>query len=184
MPIPDFVLRLREKVGTDLLPMTGATGVIRDAEGRILLGFRSDSQDWALPSGIIEPFEEPAVALAREVEEETGIVARIDALVAISATPEINYPNGDRAAYIDFTFTGTALSGEPYPADGENVEVGWFALDDLPPLRESSVFRLEKALSYDGTTWFAEHPTARPLAKPPTAQPATGRGSAYSAEGD
>ncbi|MFN8099033.1 MAG: NUDIX domain-containing protein [Dermatophilaceae bacterium] len=155
MPIPDFVVRLREKVGHDLIPMTGATGVVRDATGRILLGLRADTREWALPSGIIEPFEEPAVALAREIEEEAGIHARVDALVAVSATGEVRYPNGDVATYLDFTFLCTHLSGDPHPADGENVEIGWFALDALPPLRASSTFRLGKALAYDGTTWFA-----------------------------
>lgn len=155
MPIPDFVVRLREKLGHDLIPMTGATGVVRDAEGRILLGLRADTGEWALPSGIIEPFEEPAVALAREIEEEAGIGIRVEALVAISATGEIRYPNGDLASYLDFTFTCTHLRGEPHPADGENEEMGWFALDALPPLRASSRFRLEKALAYAGTTWFA-----------------------------
>lgn len=155
MPIPDFVLRLREAVGHDLLPMTGATGVVRDVRGHILLGLRADTGDWALPSGIIEPFEEPALALARELTEEAGIVVRVEALAAVSTTEEVVYPNGDRAAYLDFTFLCTHLRGDPHPADGENVEVGWFALEALPPLRASSAFRLERALDYAGTTWFA-----------------------------
>lgn len=68
MPIPEFVLALRAKVGTDLLSLVGTTGVVRDEAGRILLGKRSDTGDWALPSGIIEPFEQPAQALARALE--------------------------------------------------------------------------------------------------------------------
>lgn len=156
MPIPDFVQRLRQHVGHDLIPLTGTTGVVRDPAGRVLLGLRSDTHEWALPSGIIEPFEEPAQALAREITEETGIVATVDALAAISALPDVvSYPNGDRAAYLDFTFACTYVSGDAYPADGENLEVGWFGLDDLPPLRPSSSFRLDKVLAYRGQTWFA-----------------------------
>lgn len=155
MPTPDFVLRLRERVGHDLLPLAGTTGVVRDPRGRILLGLRADTGQWALPSGIIEPFEEPAHALAREILEETGVQATVDALVAVSATDEIVYPNGDRACYLDFTFTCTYVGGTPEPLDGENDQVGWFDLDSLPPLRPSSAFRLDKALAYAGTAWFA-----------------------------
>lgn len=153
MPVPEFVLRLRERVGHELLPMAGATGVVRDPQGRILLGLRADTGDWALPSGIIEPFEQPAHALAREIAEETGVSVTV--LVAVSATGEITYPNGDRACYLDFTFTCTYLAGSARPLDGENEQVGWFALDALPQLRPSSAFRLDKALAYAGTTWFA-----------------------------
>jgi len=33
MPIPEFVLALRAKVGTDLLSLVGTTGVVRDEAG-------------------------------------------------------------------------------------------------------------------------------------------------------
>lgn len=39
-------------------------------------------------------------------------------------------------------------------ADEENLDVGWFAPDELPPLRESSVLRLKRAASFDGRTPF------------------------------
>lgn len=155
MPIPEFVRHLRERVGHELLPMAGTTGVVRDPHDRILLGLRADTGDWALPSGIIEPFEQPAQALAREIAEETGVTATIDALVAVSATDEVVYPNGDRACYVDFTFACTYVSGCARPVDGENEQVRWFALGDLPPLRATSAFRLEKAIAYTGITWFS-----------------------------
>lgn len=156
MPIPDFVLALREKVGSDALPLVGTTGVVRDAAGQLLLGKRSDTGEWALPSGIVEPLEEPAHALAREIREEAGIVVRVDALVAVAAMDApVVYANGDQATYLDVSFACSHVSGDPYPADGENLEVGWFGLDALPPLRPSSRLRLARALAYDGTTSFA-----------------------------
>ncbi|MGO1336794.1 MAG: NUDIX domain-containing protein, partial [Cellulosimicrobium funkei] len=73
MPIPDFVAALRSRVGTDLLWMPGVSGVVVDDAGRVLLGQRADSGQWAVISGILEPGEDPAVGLAREVLEETGV---------------------------------------------------------------------------------------------------------------
>ncbi len=155
MPIPEFVADLRAKVGTDLLQLVGTTAVVRDTEGRLLLGLRSDTRDWALPSGILEPFEEPAQGLRREVLEECGITIEVLGLAAVSTTDLVTYPNGDRSVYLDLTFSCRHLGGEARVADAENLEVGWFHLDALPPLRASSRFRLERALAFDGTTWFA-----------------------------
>ena len=77
MPTPEFVLDLRRHVGHALLPLVGVTAVVRDDAGRLLLGLRSDTRDWALPSGIVEPGEEPAVAVVREVgEDHPGAVLR------------------------------------------------------------------------------------------------------------
>ncbi|WP_420114004.1 NUDIX hydrolase, partial [Pseudactinotalea sp.] len=132
MPIPPFISSLRAKVGTDLLWLTGVTAVVLDDEGRVLLGQRADSGRWALISGILEPGEEPAVAMVREIKEETGVDAVVDALAAIQVQHPMTYPNGDRAQYLDLLFLAHATDGEPHPADDESLAVGWFSLDDLP----------------------------------------------------
>jgi len=156
MPTPDFILALRAKVGTDLLWLTGVSAVVRNERGEVLLGRRVDTGEWALVSGILEPGEQPAVGLAREIEEETGVVARIDALVSVEAQPEQGYPNGDRAQYLDLCFLATHVSGEARVNDDESLEVGWYALDALPqPLAASARRRLERALAHEGRTWFA-----------------------------
>lgn len=60
-------------------------GVITDKRGRILLSRRTPSQDmaglWEFPGGKREADESPEQALARELEEELGIQARIGAHV-------------------------------------------------------------------------------------------------------
>lgn len=50
MPIPDFVRDLRDRVGHDLLPLVGVTGVVRNAAGEILLARRTDTGEWAPPA--------------------------------------------------------------------------------------------------------------------------------------
>ncbi|GAA2739706.1 hypothetical protein GCM10009867_36850 [Pedococcus aerophilus] len=177
MPTPDFILALRDKVGTDLLWLTGVTAVVRNDAGEVLLGRRADNGQWALVSGILEPGEQPAVGLAREIEEETGVVARIEALSSVWTLPEQGYPNGDRAQYLDLCFLARHVSGEARVNDDESLEVGWFALDGLPsPLMDRARVRLERALAFDGSTWFdtgaaevATHPTEEGYAAVPGA---------------
>lgn len=155
MPVPDFVLALRSRVGHDLLPLVGVTAVVTDPQGGVLLGLRSDVHEWALPSGIVEPGEEPAHAVVREVEEETAVQIVVTGLAAVSTTGVVEYPNGDRSIYLDLTFVATPVGGVARVNDDESLEVGWFALHDLPPLRESSRERLARAHAFEGTTWFA-----------------------------
>lgn len=132
MPIPPFVAALREKVGTDLLWLTGVTAVVLDDEERVLLTQRSDSGRWALVSGILEPGEEPAHAMVREIKEETGVDAVVDGLAAVMVLEPMQYPNGDQSQYLDLIFVCRATGGEAHPGDDESIAVGWFAVDDLP----------------------------------------------------
>ena len=155
MPTPEFVLSLREHVGHDLLWLSGVTGVVLADDGRLLLGRRADTGDWALPSGILEPGEQPAVGLAREVLEEACVQVRVEALTSVWTQPEVRYPNGDRSQYLDLCFLCHHLSGEPAVGDGELTEVGWFDREALPEgLRPSSSVKIQRALASVGPAWF------------------------------
>jgi 8-oxo-dGTP pyrophosphatase MutT (NUDIX family) len=146
VPTPDFVLRLREKVGHDLLPLVGVIAIVLD-EGRVLLTLRRDTGRWALIGGIVEPGEQPARAAVREVLEETGVKADIDRLVTVLGEGPREYPNGDRVQFLTLQFVLRRVSGDVHVADDENLEVGWFALDDRPALSEADEVRLARALA-------------------------------------
>lgn len=132
MPIPPFIAELRAKVGTDMLWLTGVTAVVLDDEGRVLLAQRADTGLWALISGILEPGEQPALAMVREIKEETGVDAAVDVLYAVDVTDPVTYPNGDRTQYLDLLFLAHATGGEAHPADDESIAVGWFLPGELP----------------------------------------------------
>lgn len=154
MATPDFVLALRAKVEHDLLWLSGVTAVVLDGTGtRVLLVRRADDGRWTPVTGIIDPGEQPAAAAAREVLEEAGVVAVAERLARVRALPPMTYANGDRSQYLDLTFRFRHLSGDPYPADGENTEAAWFELDALPPLDPEMNGRLAVALG-DGPTLF------------------------------
>jgi ADP-ribose pyrophosphatase YjhB (NUDIX family) len=149
VPIPPFVAELRTHVGTAPLWLPGVTAVVLDHAERVLLVRRSDSGRWALVSGILEPGEDPAVGLAREVTEETGVVVDVLALAYVNVTGLVTYPNGDRARYLDLTFLCRHVSGSAAVGDDEATDVGWFALDAVPmDLAASSRDRLAHALAY------------------------------------
>lgn len=152
MPTPDFVLELRRHVGHAPLPLVGVTAVVvRD--GHVVLGRRSDNGVLALIAGIVDPGEEPADAAVRETLEEAGVVCRVERLAWVRQLPRVVYPHGDQVDFLDLVFRCEWMSGEPYPADGELTEVGWFALDALPPLEPADVRRIELALA-DGPSRF------------------------------
>jgi len=147
VPTPDFVLRLREKVGHDLLPLVGICAVVVDADGRLLLTRRRDTGGWALVGGIVEPGEQPAVAAVREVLEETGVDAEVDRLVSVIADPPAQYPNGDQVQFLTLLFVLRHVAGDPVVSDDENLEVGWFDPDDRPAVNEINELRLARALA-------------------------------------
>lgn len=155
MPIPEFVLALRGKVGTSPLWLSGVSAVVLDSDDRILLTRRRDNGRWAIVSGILEPGEEPGPAALREIGEETGIEAELLRLTSVDVTEQITYPNGDVAQYLDITFLARHTAGEARVADDENLAVEWFTRDSLPAdLTDTSRLRIEKALSGSSEAWF------------------------------
>lgn len=151
MGIPDFVLSLREKIGTQPLWLSGVTAVVVK-EDRLLLVRRADNGAWTPVTGIVDPGEQPADAAVREVAEEAGVQAEPLRLAQIDVTEMVTYENGDRSQYIDLVFRMRWVDGDPFPADGENTHAAWFSLDELPELSAEMTGRIEAALS--------EHPSA------------------------
>jgi ADP-ribose pyrophosphatase YjhB (NUDIX family) len=159
VPIPDFVRRLRERVGGDELWLPGVSGVVVDDAGRLLLGRRTDNGLWAVVSGILEPGEQPALAIVREAMEETGVVVEVLALTILRSELPIRYPNGDQARYLDMCFWCRAVGGEARVGDDESTEVAWFAPDALPAdLTASSAERIARTLAYIAAHEAGRHP--------------------------
>ena len=149
MPVPDFVLRLRERVGHDTLWLPGATAVVLDGE-RVVLVQRADDGRWAPVSGIVDPGEHPEVTAVREAEEEAGVTCEVEALAWVNVTEPVHYPNGDVSQYLDHTYRCRFVGGEPYPADDESLEAGWFPLDGLPVMEDRSLAQVRRAVEAPG----------------------------------
>jgi 8-oxo-dGTP pyrophosphatase MutT (NUDIX family) len=155
MPISPYLKSLRDELGTRLLLLPGVTAVVFDDQHRVLLGQRSDNGNWALIAGVMDPGEQPAEAVVREVYEETAVHVVVERVTSVLTQPPITYPNGDRCEYVDITFRCRAIGGEARVNDDESLQVGWYPLDDLPPITALSRRRLDLALAPTEAAWFA-----------------------------
>ncbi|MGI5467496.1 NUDIX hydrolase [Streptomyces sp. CA-132043] len=159
MATPDFIREIRATAGHQLLWMPGVSAIVLDDEGRVLLGRRADSGRWSIIGGIPDPGEQPAACAAREVLEETAVHCVPERVLLVQALEPVTYPNGDRCQFMDICFLCRAESSECRVNDDESLEVGWFALDSLPPLDSFALHRIKLATE-EAPTWFEGVPAA------------------------
>lgn len=134
--VEDFVTKLRfAAVGYGQMKYYNpalAVNAIICSDGRVLLVKRNIEPFkglWSLPGGFVEHDETVEETLVREVEEETGLKVKPHRLVGVFSSP-LRSPIKQ---VITICYECTILSGE-LRACGENTEVKFFALDDIPQL--------------------------------------------------
>lgn len=150
MPIPEFITDLRRHIGGAPLWLSGAAAVIlRDGSAgpEVLLVERSDTGEWSLVSGIIDPGEHPVETLVREAAEEASVEIEVGRMLWLTVGDPITYPNGDQCQFLDHGYAARWVSGEARVGDDESTHVGWFPVDRLPtPGRDNLVDRVRAAL--------------------------------------
>jgi 8-oxo-dGTP diphosphatase len=107
-----------------------------NADGQVLVQKRAADRSmaglWEFPGGKVEPNERPEAALARELDEELGIVVRPDDLIPLSFA---SAPLGDRHLLL-LLYICRKWLGVPAALDAEAVQ--WSSIDalqslDMPP---------------------------------------------------
>lgn len=106
--------------------------IIRDGRGRLLLVQRANppaAGTWTLPGGRVEPGEDDAAAVVREVAEETGLAADVGPLIGT-----VERDAGGGAVYVinDYACT-TAAGRSPTPGD-DAADARWFSPDEVRAL--------------------------------------------------
>ena len=136
MPISEYMRRLRERVGHELLLMPAVSVAIFDERERLLLARHAAGGVWATPGGSGDPHETPADAAVREVWEETGLSVEPVRVLGVHGGPEFEvvYDNGDRVSYLMVVLEARILGGEPRPDGEETLELGWFGAGELAGL--------------------------------------------------
>ncbi len=145
MGTPDFITELRRHVGHAPLWLIGTAAVVlRDAQWgpEVLLVRRSDTAEWSLVSGIVDPGEHPRDTIVREAMEETQVTIKVERMLWVVVDEPITYPNGDECQYLNHGFAARWVSGEARVGDEESTEVGWFPVDALPTPRRAGLERM------------------------------------------
>ena len=117
-------------------PVPAACAVCVDDDGRLLLTRRRwepYAGMWDLPGGFLGEDEHPLDCLRRELHEETGLEVEPGEWFGAFLVPY-----GDGAGtriVVNLVWEARVVGGTPRAADDVS-ELGWFARDEVPPLRE------------------------------------------------
>lgn len=149
-----YIQWLRAQVGQQKIFVASADAIIADEKGRVLLQRRADLGVWGLPGGGMDLGERIDQTIAREVREETGLQVKPTRLVGLYTSPEFDwiYPNGNQAQFVSALFECRKIGGTLRADGGETLDLGYFALDALPPM--DSIYQAQIA------DWEAGHPGA------------------------
>lgn len=111
------------------VPCVGA--VVHDSSGRLLLvrrGREPSVGTWSLPGGRVEPGEDDATAVAREVLEETGLVVDVGRLVGVVEREGLS-----GSVYVIADYACSVVGGSVRAGDDAD-DVTWASLEDVDAL--------------------------------------------------
>ena len=113
-------------------PIAGVAVIVRDDEGRVLMGQRDRGEYsglWCIPCGYVEWDEDIREAGVREFEEETGLEVRLTGLFAVHS----NFHNAKQHT-VGTWYSGEVVGGRLHPKDGEFRTLGYHDPAEPPPL--------------------------------------------------
>lgn len=132
--MPGYILDLRKVVGHRPLLQVGASVLVEDGEGKVLLEKRKDNHCWGYAGGSAELDENIEDTARRELFEETGLVANQMELFGVFSGKEMHYvyPNGDEVSNVDIVYICKDFSGELKKQESEVEELKFFDIGNLP----------------------------------------------------
>jgi 8-oxo-dGTP pyrophosphatase MutT (NUDIX family) len=121
LPAAEVGARFASDLGTPT-PKVGATAVIPDGHGRILLDHRADDGCWGLPGGWLGSNESPQDGVVREVREETGLDVEVVRLGSVEWRPASlpAAPHGQ----VGLVYVCRVVGGE-LQRSHESIELAW-----------------------------------------------------------
>jgi 8-oxo-dGTP pyrophosphatase MutT (NUDIX family) len=103
-----------------------ASVYVTDNAGAVLLIRRTDTGQWAMPTGGLKKGETISQCAVRECREETGLDVEVTGLVGVFSTPDhvIKYGNGEVRQPVNVCLRATVTGGHAAPTD-EASEIRW-----------------------------------------------------------
>lgn len=141
-------------------PVPAAGGVIMRDDKVLLVQrkYRPRIGDWTLPAGFLEYFESPEECAVREIEEETGLIARIEDIFGVYAGRD-----DPRNTAILILYRMTVTGGELTPGDDAQAAT-FFGPDEIP---EGIAFRAHKETLWDLYGKRLQTSWAKPISQTP-----------------
>lgn len=130
-----YISNMRQYIGHAPMLSAGATIVVLK-ENRILLNLRSDTNTWGIPGGATELGETLEETAARELKEETNLIANDFTLLNVFSGKKFyfKYPNGDALYAVVALYLANSVTGNLRISDGESLALKYFGKDELPNL--------------------------------------------------
>ena len=130
----NYIADMRKYVGHDLVMTVGCGVLVENEKGQLLLQKRSDTGDWCVPGGALEPGETYVEAATRELSEEVGIKVKDLELFGLYSGDdrESHYPNGDVVYSLSVIFKTSSYEGQISNDDEEVLEHRFFDRKDIP----------------------------------------------------
>lgn len=130
----EYILDLRKIVGHRPLLQVGASIIVENEYGEVLLQKRADNHCWGYAGGSVELDEVVENAARRELFEETGLIAKELILFGVFSGKDTHYiyPNGDEVSNVDIVYLCKDYTGQLIRQESEVEELRFFPADDLP----------------------------------------------------
>lgn len=130
----EYIPYMRRFVGHRPIIQAGASAIIENEQGQILLGLRKDNHCWGYLGGSVELNETVEDAARREVLEESGLFVKELSLLGVFSGPELcyTYPNQDEVSNIDHVYLCNSYTGKLSVQKEELEELRFFDCDKLP----------------------------------------------------
>ncbi|WP_409288473.1 NUDIX hydrolase [Peribacillus sp. SCS-37] len=129
-----YIMDLRKAIGTRPIVMAGAAVLLIHEEKGLLLQLRTDNFSWGLAGGSMEPGESFEETAARELYEETGLVAKELRLLSLFSGKDFyyKYPNGDEVFNVIAAYICTDYDGKLDAGREEVSQLQFFRPEKLP----------------------------------------------------
>lgn len=130
----DYIMELRKIVGHRPLLQVGASVIVENEQGEVLLQKRTDNHCWGYAGGSVELDEVVEDAARRELFEETGLVALELELFGVFSGKDTHYvyPNGDEVSNVDIVYLCKQFEGSLKCQEKEVEDLRFFPADALP----------------------------------------------------